>query len=150
VIANRAMRVFAFDAGTFVLDDAPPAAVDVVPIDARVIVHRGVRAHYSEARLGAELGALGETFRLKQPSDDTVAAVGLSDAERAAIAALATRALAPAALVDAAPASEARTSLAALYALAVFGYCEVAGVRAPRPSVAIPVVEAPKPRAQTA
>lgn len=150
VIANRAMRLLAFEAGEFVLDDAPTLPVDdaVVPIDARVIVYLGVRAHAADARLLRELAALGDRFRLRDdaPVDD----FGFGDAEAPVLDALRSRPLAPA---EVTAIGEPRVGLAILYALASFGCCEVVGrgaqpmtratAAAPAPAAA-PVPAAPR------
>jgi tetratricopeptide (TPR) repeat protein len=147
VVANRAMRVFAPEAGQFVLDDAPTLAVapDMVPIDPRVIVYQAVRAHYADARLHAELAALGDRFALRADAD--VAGFGFGDVERPVVEALSVGHT-PATLVQATSGVEPRVALAALYALAVYGYVEpvVPARAAPSTSIASPDRAARPPR----
>ena len=129
VIANRAMRLFAVEAGEFVLDDqlAMTVATDLVPIDPRVVIFQAVRAHYPEPRTLRELASLGDTFHLREglAGPQLAATYGFGDQELPALDALAARPLAPTALVQAVPALEPRGVLAALYALVVCGHAEV-------------------------
>lgn len=133
VVANRAMRLFAVDAGEFAIDDtlAMPVAADLVPIDPRVVIFQGVRAHFPEERILRELATLGDSFRLRDAiaGAELGAVYGFTEHEQPAIDALAARPLAPTALVQAVPAVEPRGVLAALYALAVCGHAEVATQR---------------------
>ena len=133
VVANRAMRLFAADGGEFAIDDtlAMPIAPDLVPIDPRVVIFQGVRAHYTEERILRELATIGDTFRLRDAiaGPELGAVYGFGEHEQPALDALAARPLAPTALVQAVPAVEPRGVLAALYALAVCGHAEVVSQR---------------------
>ncbi len=127
VIANRAMRLFAFEDGQFVLDDVltldvPP---DLVPIDARVILFQGVRAHFSEDRARRELATFGGTFQLdaELADDDALAGYGFGQAELPVIEALRSP-ISLTALVGAAPSVESRVAHAVLYALVMSGLAQ--------------------------
>jgi DnaJ-domain-containing protein 1 len=142
VVANRAMRIFAVEAG-FELHDTSslPVAADMVPIDPRVIVYQGARAHFDEARFHRELGSVGESFQL-----DAAAGVpegfGFGEPELALIELLSSAAYTPVALVQAAPQTEPRTVLGTLYALASFGYLEA--IARARPAPVTPVEARPR------
>jgi len=134
VLANRAMRLFAAEAGEFALDDTPALPVpEVVPIDVRVIIYQGARAHFADERFTRELAALGDTFRLAV-EPDALDGFGFGEIEGAILEVLAARALGPAALLDALPDAEPRVALAVLYAVATYGYCEIGGARAAAPT----------------
>lgn len=144
VAANRAMRLFAFDDGAFVLDDALtlPVPPDLAPIDARVILYQGVRAHFSDERVRRELLSFGAAFRLKAElaDDDTLAGFGFGEAERPVIEALRSS-ISLTALVGAAPAVEPRITHAVLYALTTSGLVDTgraAGTTLPAPVDATP------------
>jgi tetratricopeptide (TPR) repeat protein len=65
--AQRALRIFALDGASFMLDDQPSLARDpILPsLSVHWLVYQGVRAHYTEERLAAELaGVRGMRFRL--------------------------------------------------------------------------------------
>jgi tetratricopeptide (TPR) repeat protein len=69
--AQRAMRAFALDHASFVLDDVPTAARDpnLPSLSVRWLIFQGVRAHYTEERLASELAAVrGMSFRLATAS----------------------------------------------------------------------------------
>jgi tetratricopeptide (TPR) repeat protein len=69
--AQRAMRVFALDSASFVLDDVPTAARDpnLPSLSVRWLIHQGVRAYYTEERLASELAAVrGMRFRVSVAS----------------------------------------------------------------------------------
>lgn len=65
--AQRALRIFALDGASFMLDDQPSLARDpaLPSLSVHWLVYQGVRAHYTEERLAAELaGVRGMRFRL--------------------------------------------------------------------------------------
>lgn len=67
--AQRALRIFGLESASFMLDDQPSLARDpVLPsLSVHWLIYQGVRAHYTEARLAAELsGVRGMRFRLAQ------------------------------------------------------------------------------------
>jgi DnaJ-domain-containing protein 1 len=69
--AQRALRVFALDDASFVLDDAPSMTRDpnLPSLSVRWLIHQGVRGHYTEERLASELAAVrGMSFRLSAAS----------------------------------------------------------------------------------
>jgi Flp pilus assembly protein TadD len=145
VVANRAMRLFAADQGAFTVDDQLPDAPPIVPIDARVIVYHGARSHFVEDRAMRELGRLGLEFRLKPYAAD-LDSFGFGEAEQAVLDALGRQAWQPIALAGAVPTVEARTTLAVLYALAMFGAVDIGARRVGRTSVGpLVTVSAPSP-----
>jgi hypothetical protein len=65
--AQRALRIFALENASFMLDDQPSLARDpVLPsLSVHWLIYQGVRAHYTEERLANELsGVRGMRFRL--------------------------------------------------------------------------------------
>ena len=69
--AQRALRAFALDSASFVLDDAPGLTrdPDLPSLSVRWLVYQGMRAHYTEERLASELAAVrGMRFRLSAAS----------------------------------------------------------------------------------
>ena len=63
---RRAARPFAFEHGTFVLDDEPPTAAHL-EIDTRAVIYFGARFLLSEARLLHDLRLFGTRFKLIVP-----------------------------------------------------------------------------------
>jgi hypothetical protein len=149
VVANRAMRLFAITTGDFVLDDVLADAPEIVPIDALVIIHHGVRAHYDQTRTLAELARLGDSFRLRVTVEDAIDAFGFGESEQATLAALALGPQTATALVEGSPTVEARVTLAALYALACGGYLDAFSAPTRPATATSPVVGAPRAHTST-
>ncbi len=125
-VAVRAMRTFALPAGEVILDDTPPPASDVA-IDARAITYAGIKAHFAEARLLAELAAFGVAFRLRDDAVGDLGQYGFGDPERLVLAALREGPRSPHDFEQACPEVDPRLVRAVLYALASFGALEIAG-----------------------
>lgn len=65
--AQRALRIFALESASFMLDDQPSLARDpsLPSLSVHWLIYQGVRAHYTEERLATELaGVRGMRFRL--------------------------------------------------------------------------------------
>ena len=132
VVANRAMRVFAYAEGELVLESEPagPTPPEIVPIDARVIVYQGALAHLTDERLHHDVARLGHAFQLRPELGEALDAFGFGAAEAPVLDALAALSVSPTTLVQAAPEVDPRVSLAVLYAVAMWGYAEPIGGRA--------------------
>ena len=152
-LGQRAMRLFALEAGDLTLDDEPalPQWPDL-GIDARALIYAGVKAHYTDKRLEAELAALGVAFRLREAVISQLAQFGFSELEKPARARLRQESLTAEALERAFPTIESKVVRAMLYTLAVTGAVELSdpapiGVAA-TPSAALEAaLDAPSPDA---
>lgn len=90
VIAQRAARTFAINAGSFVVDDeiTIPAA-KLAAVDIRTIVYMGARLNLEQQRLVDELRQLGSFFIMKKSIVDAdLSQFGLLGSEEAIFAAL--------------------------------------------------------------
>ncbi|HEY5921418.1 MAG TPA: DnaJ domain-containing protein, partial [Kofleriaceae bacterium] len=135
LVAQRAARTFAIDAGEFVVEDL--VTVTVVPgseLDVRTIVFLGARNNLGEDRLASELSQLGVWFKLKPEAVDDLAQFGFSDEEKPILQMLLQGAnLADIEAVHAA-ALGSRTIRAVAYSLASCGACEAS--TSPGPALA--------------
>lgn len=68
---RRAARPFAFEHGTFVLDDEPPKLAHA-ELDTRAVIYFGARYVVSEARLVNDLQKFGTRFKLVVPDTELV------------------------------------------------------------------------------
>lgn len=126
-LGQRAMRLFALEQGDIVVDDVPtlPQRPELA-IDARAVLYAGVKAHFSEARLAAELAALGLAFRLRDAAVVHLPQYGFGDTERQALERLRHDPMTPEQLERSFPQVEAKVLRAMLYALATSGAVELA------------------------
>jgi curved DNA-binding protein CbpA len=150
-LGQRAMRLFALEAGDLVLDDQP--ALPQWPelgIDARALIYAGVKAHYPDRRIETELAAMGVAFRLREAAISHLAQFGFGELEKPALARLRHESLTVEQLERGFPTIEAKVLRAMLYALAVTGAVELSdpapvGVAA-TPSAALEAaLDAPSP-----
>jgi hypothetical protein len=153
LVAQRAARTFAIDAGEFVVEDQ--ITVGVVPgseLDVRAIVFLGAKNNLSEVRLAAELAQLGVWFKLKPEAIADLPQYGFSEDDKPVLNLLAQGAnlgdieIAHAAL-------GARAVRAVTYSLAVCGACDAsatAGPSLPRsPTASVPPQNMPRAHTQT-
>lgn len=80
VIAQRAARTFALDAGEFVIDDvATIPLARGAEIDVRAVIHYGARQNFSDDRLDRELAMFGSFYRLRPDALDELAQYGFAN-----------------------------------------------------------------------
>ncbi|MEM9490025.1 MAG: DnaJ domain-containing protein, partial [Myxococcota bacterium] len=135
-LAYRALRIFALEDATFVLDDRPTLALghDLAPLSARWIIYHGLKTFYSEERLGAEMAkALGTGFRLAPQSHTFLDEYGLSADARSCVAAIEHEPRTVAELAEL-PRMTAKTATALIYALLASDALIAAGHSGDRPT----------------
>jgi tetratricopeptide (TPR) repeat protein len=142
LVAQRASRVFALPAATFVLDNARSlrADPDVPAIDARWLIYFGLRTHYTVERLEAELAAVAERpLTLAADATSVLPSFGFADSERLLLERLRQRAWTVRQLSEASPEVEARLVRAIVYALIACDCLEEGElVASPKPITAPP------------
>ena len=136
--AQRAMRIFAHPTGSFALET--PSSLTAEPgvptIDVRWLVYNGIRKHYSESRLRAELGMLADTaVEIDPQAIPAIAGFQFGTTESQCVQLLKEAPHTAEQLAHAANSSK-ELALAVVYALAVVGCLETVGGGAP--SVRIP------------
>jgi tetratricopeptide (TPR) repeat protein len=148
-MAQQASRVFALEDASFSLDDAVhlPVEPDVPPLDPRWLIYFGLRTHYGESRLVAELGADADrAVRLTEAGIGALAAFGFGEVEKPCLATLRDRAATLTELsADSGGLSRAHLC-AVVYALAACNYLEVSEpTEAQRLDADRPVLVTPQP-----
>ncbi len=148
LVAQRAARTFAIDAGEFVVEDQ--VSIAVVPgseLDVRTIVFLGARNNLSEDRLASELAQLGVWFKLKPEAVADLPQYGFTEDEKPLLQLLVQGAN----LSDLEYANAslgARVVRAVTYSLAVCGACETSATAGPAiqraPSTTAPPQSAPR------
>ena len=117
---HQAARMFALPDADFTLDNVGTlrAAADLPPLDPRALIYFGLRAHYSLARLQAELSGLGDRpLSLGHETAKYLPAFGFLDADAAILERLRERPHTVRELLDAAPDGATAATLAVVYAL---------------------------------
>jgi curved DNA-binding protein CbpA len=154
-VGQRAMRLFALDAGDLVLDDEPQLTQHPdLGIDARALIYAGVKAHFTDKRLDSELAGLGTAFRLREAAINVLAQYGFGEHEKPALARLRQEPLTAELLERLMPTIEPKVLRAMLYTLAVTGAVELSE-QTPYPAAATPhaaleaALEAPSPESST-
>ena len=118
--AHCAVRVFALPEATFVLDSEPTLLRDdqLALLGVRWLIYQGLRTHYSEERLAAELeNALDATFRLLPQAEALVPEYGLGADAMGCMTELGGRAMTLDELSAAFPRMTRKALLALVYAL---------------------------------
>jgi curved DNA-binding protein CbpA len=120
LLAHRAARIFALPDARFSLDNARSlrADPDVPPLDARWLIHFGLRTHYPVDRLEKELAPVATRgFTLAADAAGVLPAFGFADTDRTVLERLRQRGWSLQQLVDACREIERRTVLAIVYSL---------------------------------
>ena len=155
LLAQRASRIFALPAASFVLDNARSlrADPDVPAIDARWLINFALRTHYTVERLDAELASVAErALTLAADAAAVLPTFGFADGDRPLLERLRQRAWTLRQLSEATPELEARLVRSIFYALVACDCLEEGQMvaspapAAPRPA---PASSAPPPAAAT-
>lgn len=157
-MAHRALRIFALEQASFELDDAPTMARDpeLPSLSVRWLIYQGLRAHFTEERLAADLTAVdGMRLRVSEQGRAHLGEFGFGLAERRWVGAMIGQAEARAQSLDeivaACPDLTRKDVMVMVYALLATDALEAAsGTRRPLSEAGAASGPAARPQAQPA
>ncbi|HUH03661.1 MAG TPA: tetratricopeptide repeat protein [Kofleriaceae bacterium] len=143
-MARRAMRLFDLPNAEFTMDDTVALALDpaVPPLDGRWVIYNGLRNHYDEPRLRAELDFLaGQAVQLRPEALPILEAYGFVEPDRPLISALRDGPLTLEAIGTGATGEERCARLSVVYALAASSCLTASDAPATAAPAATPAAE---------
>jgi DnaJ-like protein/uncharacterized protein DUF4388/tetratricopeptide repeat protein len=125
-LVRRALRIFAVPNASYAIEEQSHGKVDGGPLEPRWALYRGLRQHYDEQRLDAEIvDFMGQALRLAVDAAAVQDAFGFTDEERILLAYLQKGYWELPDLVDACLTLSRAAVLAVVYGLHCFDYLDV-------------------------